>query len=254
MEAKSWKGWIVAGVLALCSLIAAPVVDSLVKEGKFPDGLGAVLSTLWGWLSGLFTAQVSIPLWLALLAFLPIAVSLRGLIMIKKQALELRKPSPIIEKLEKEIQAFSRHNTVLTTNNAQLEYEFAAISGAHHDQQNRNAALERERSALEKKCHDLQQQLAAMSQAPEEVEAEVEIPAFAIKTLNNIVNLTNRGFKPNMVFLNTSGGSRVEVEGAIDILLERKMLQYTDTAGTTSYKLTPKGRAYYLEQKSKDEG
>ena len=53
------RGLVIAGSLALGGFIAAPVVDSLVKEGKFPDGLGAVLSTLWGWL----TIEIVTQLW-----------------------------------------------------------------------------------------------------------------------------------------------------------------------------------------------
>ncbi|WP_134174278.1 hypothetical protein [Pseudomonas helmanticensis] len=65
----SWK-WVVGVGTAAVGIIAAPVADSLVKEGKFPDGLGAVFSKLgswislfWEWLNG----QTSMPTWLVLI-------------------------------------------------------------------------------------------------------------------------------------------------------------------------------------------
>lgn len=70
-----WK-WIVGGGTTLLGIIAAPVADSLVKEGKLPDGLGAVLSTLWGWI----TVRVSMPL-LALLT-VGILLFLLGMIVV----------------------------------------------------------------------------------------------------------------------------------------------------------------------------
>ncbi|MFW6753971.1 hypothetical protein ACKUG4_25170 [Pseudomonas glycinae] len=64
-----WK-WVVGTGTAIVGVIAAPVADSLVKEGKFPDGLGAVLSKLgiwfllfWDWLNG----QTNMPTWLVIM-------------------------------------------------------------------------------------------------------------------------------------------------------------------------------------------
>jgi hypothetical protein len=219
----SWK-WL-AGLGTPLGIIAAPIADSLIKEGKFPDGLGAVLSKLGSWLTsfwGWFFVEEGVPHWLLLVFFLAACACLFAIWCLIKNSNEPAQAS------------IPSHDP-----------GFAPLSSAH-------VLLETSYAALKQTNADLQRQLEVMSQAGKE--AEVEIPAFAIKTLNTIVNLTNRGFKPNMIFLNTSLGSRVEVEGAIDILLERKMLQYTDTAGTTSYSLTPKGRAYYLEQKSKQAG
>jgi hypothetical protein len=53
------RGWVISGLVTLGGLIGVPVVDSLVKEGKFPEGLGAVLSALWGWLN----VEIITPLW-----------------------------------------------------------------------------------------------------------------------------------------------------------------------------------------------
>ena len=65
----SWK-WVLGACTAVMSVIAAPVGDSLVKEGKFPDGLGAVLSKLWSWISLFWewlNGQTSMPTWVALM-------------------------------------------------------------------------------------------------------------------------------------------------------------------------------------------
>ncbi len=74
-----WK-WVVGVGTATVGIIAAPIGDSLVKEGKFPDGLGAVFSKLgswllplWGWLSG----ETSMPTWL----FLVQTIALIGLVV-----------------------------------------------------------------------------------------------------------------------------------------------------------------------------
>lgn len=219
----SWK-WI-AGLGTPTGIIAAPIADSLIKEGKFPDGLGAVLSKLGSWLTSLWGwlfVEESLPRWLFLVFLLAACACLFAIWCLIKNSDEPAQAS------------IPSHDP-----------GFVPLSNDH-------VLLETSYAALKQTNADLQRQLDVTSQARKE--AEVEIPAFAIKTLNAIVNLTNRGFKPNMIFLNTSLGSRVEVEGSIDILLERKMLQYIDTAGTTSYSLTPKGRAYYLEQKSKQVG
>ena len=63
-----WK-WAAGVGAATVSIIAAPVADSLIKEGKFPDGLGAVFSKLGSWLLPLWiwlSGETSMPTWLVL--------------------------------------------------------------------------------------------------------------------------------------------------------------------------------------------
>jgi len=245
-----WK-WVAGAGTATMGIIAAPVADSLVKEGKFPDGLGAVLSTLWSWL----TTQFSVPLWLALVIFLPIGISLCGLIMTKRQLLKRNESVPMVQELDQEMLRLSRHNQELTSAKAQLEKQLVAFSEIRREQQNENAALETEIAAQKEANADLQQQLATMSQTTKEAEVEVDMPALAFKVVAAIAMFTNKEIKASLASISTSiGVDQVETHASIDVLRERQIVRHTASARGSYYSLTSKGRAYYLEQKSKSAG
>ena len=63
------KAVILAGLTTTGALIAAPIVESLVNDGVLPKGIGAILLTLWGWLSAIFiwlAGESSISNWILL--------------------------------------------------------------------------------------------------------------------------------------------------------------------------------------------
>ncbi|MEJ8864283.1 hypothetical protein [Pseudomonas jessenii] len=247
----SWK-WVLGVGTAAIGIIAAPVADSLVKDGKFPDGLGAVISTLWGWLSTLLTAQVSVPLWTVLLVSLPIGIGLRGLIMTKRQVPQESEPAPIIAQLRQELHGLYDHHAALKATNKQLEAQLVEFATLQESQQSRNAALEVEIVSQRDANADLKQQLAAKPQTPKE--GEVDLPEFASKVLNTIAKFVNVRIEPNLILIGNAGAGQLETEGAIDILLEHQMVKQINGVRGTTYNLTPKGRAHYLKQRDKEKG
>lgn len=252
-----WK-W-VAGLGTPLGIIAAPIADSLVKEGKFPDGLGAIASTLWSWLSSLLITQVSFPLWLALLLVSLLGFGLKALL--GAQASTASTSSSHAAHVEHELQKTSRHRDELKASNAQLMKQLelaqvhaiestAEMSQAQETQQTRNRALQAEIASLKEINTDLKQQITAKLETPKEV--ETELPTYALKTLRAIAALMNSRMTPTLTLIGSTGAGEIETVGAIEILLKRQMLKQTGTGRTASYTLTPEGRVYYLELREKE--
>ncbi|WP_095111739.1 hypothetical protein [Pseudomonas sp. Irchel 3H7] len=241
----SWK-WVAGVGTAAVGIIAAPVADSLVKEGKFPDGLGAVASTLWGWFSTALTAHVSAPLWATILALLLVGISLRGVIMAKRQAPEGGETMPDAAQLKQDLNRLTEQHADLQITNQQLQTQLEAETEMRKSQQSTNAALEVEIVSQRDANSDLKQQLAAKLKTP--ANNEVELPAFASKVLSIIAGLVNHRVTPTLLLISSSGPGQIKAEGAIDILLEHQMIVPTDGIGGVAFNLTPKGRAYFLKQ------
>ena len=258
MDMKGRWGKVIGWPLAVAALVGQSFIGYVTENGQLPPWMPEKLGGLASWLS----TDVSIPVWSLVLIL--VCVSAVGTLFYKFHS---RAPSGVDGRLAEAtllLEASHQRNFGLEESNSLLHQQlhekskalealqvtklavsdpgFAQLSSDH-------VLLETSYAALKETNADLQRQFDELSQARKA--GEVEIPPFAFNTLNTIVNLTNRGFKPNMMLLHTTLGNRVEVEGAIDVLHENKMLQYMDIAGTTSYSLTPKGRAYYLEKKSK---
>ncbi len=234
---------------ATVGIIAAPVADSLVKEGKFPGGLGAVVSTLWGW----FTMQVSFSLWLALLLVALTGLGLRALLRVHARKANI--PSPLIAKLNRELQTLANDKADLEVSNAQLKLQIAALVNTQETQQSRNAALEVEHRAIEAKYNDVQRELVSLRQAQAAEADKPIILDFAYRTLLAIVELSDRHAPATLHMLRSAMGcGQVETLAAIEILLENKMIEKTENILGTIYKLSANGRAYYLEQKTMNAG
>jgi hypothetical protein len=241
----SWK-WVAGVGTAAVGIIAAPVADSLVKEGKFPDGLGAVATTLWGWFSAALTAHVSAPLWVTILALLLVGISLRGVIMTKRQGFKGSEAMPNVGQLRQDLDRLTEQHADLQTTNQQLLAQLDAETELRKSQQSTNAALEVEIVSQRDANSDLKQQLAAKLKAP--ANNEVELPAFASDVLSIIAGLVNNRVTPTLLLISSAGPGQIKAEGAIDILLEHQMIVPKDGIGGAAFNLTPKGRAYFLKQ------
>lgn len=238
----SWK-WVAGGATAAVGIIAAPVADSLVKEGKFPDGLGAVVTILWGWLS----AHVSVPVWAILLALLLAGMSLRGVIMLQRQTPEGGETMSNVAQLRQDLHRLTEHHAELKATNKQLRVQVATATELQESQRSESAAFEVEIARQRDANAELKEQLATTLQLPTNV--ELELPTYASKVLSIIAGYANIGIEPSLLILSTSGEGQVATEGAIDILLEHQMVRPKDRVGGATFALTSKGRAHFLKQR-----
>ena len=241
----SWK-WVAGVGTAAVGIIAAPVADSLVKEGKFPDGIGAVVNVLWGWVS----AHASVPVWAILLVLLLVGMTLRGVIMTKRQAADVDDTMPDVAQLRQNLRGLTEHNAELKAANKQLQEQVATATELRESQRSENAELEAEIARQRDANAALKEQVATTLQLP--TTAELELPTYASKVLSIIAGFANIRIEPSLLIISSSGPGQLETEGAIDILLEHQMVRQKDGIGGGTFALTSKGRAHFLKQQEEE--
>ncbi|MGJ7513646.1 hypothetical protein ACSFE6_04830 [Pseudomonas baetica] len=169
-----------------------------------------------GGLASWLSTDVSIPVWSLVLIL--VCVGAVGTLFFKFQS---RAPSGVDGRLAE------------TTSLLEASYQ-------------RNYGLEESNSLLQQQLHELRE--ASKKE-------KLQVPTLSFKVLTSIAIFTDAGIQPLLSHIETSvGGSKVEVHGAIDILSQHKLVQEYGTSHGMMYDFTPKGRAFYLEQKSQEEG
>lgn len=223
--ASSLRGWVITGSISLAGLIATPIADSLVKEGKLPAWLALKIE---GVLSVL-TAPTPWAFWELML----IVLSIGGiaLFFLHREELVVLRQANQIDHLSIELGKYKKRAAMLESSKTELE--------------SAKADLEASKAALE-------QQLLESPQVADEV--DIQISPLAFNVLNAIAMFTDAKIHPLLSHLEQSiGAGRVATHAAIDTLLLHKLVEEYDTPNDLMYEFTPKGRAFYIERKAKQE-
>ncbi|MGF6287018.1 hypothetical protein [Pseudomonas silensiensis] len=113
----------------------------------------------------------------------------------------------------------------------------ALLAGSHQ----RNIALEAHNVLLQQQLHERRQAVEAV---------EVEVSANGLKVLAIIARCTDREVRATLSTIAAAlPAGHVEAHAAIDVLIERRLLEKVTGTRGAYFRFTPKGRAYYLKNK-----
>jgi len=219
MTAKGAWGLVIAGVLGLGSLIGAPIADSLVKEGKLPDWISGKLAGLLEFLS----QQVQFTLW----AFTIGMVIACGVIVTLCRV------------------AFAASDQ---------DGHIARLKDECEKREQRYLASEEQKVLLMEQLVEKTQALEAMEalEAQRAIEAPeaIEVSLIGRRVLKIIARCTDMEMRPTLSMISgpLSIGN-VEAHAALDVLIEQQLVARSVNTRATTFRLTPKGRAYYVGQK-----
>jgi len=220
------RGWVITGFAGLAGLIATPIADSLVKDGKLPDWLSPKVDGLLSVLS-LTTPWALWELMLIVLGIGGIAIY-----ALYRDSRTIRHQESRIASLSSEVDGCKQRCIALDAANAELKLS--------------NVQFKASIVALDQQIRELPQGAS---------EVDTQIPLLAFKVLEAIAMLTNAGVHTLLSRIHmAAGGSRVEIQASIDILIHYELVQGFDTPQEAMYELSSKGRAFYLDAMRSKEG
>lgn len=212
MKAKGVWGWTFAGLVGLASLIGTPIADSLVKEGKLPDWISPKLVGFVSW----FSADVPVPVWLFVVVTCCLCWALALFVKFR-----FGRPADVVASL-------ADATSLLTAS------------------QQRNLDLEASNTLL----HQQLGQASAALQALQE--KKLEVSAQGHKVLAFVASCINYGETANLYSIGQSLKiGQVEAHVFVDELTESGLLEKVSTVHGAKFRLSAKGRSYYVKMKEK---
>lgn len=229
MTAKGLLGWGMAGLIGLGSLFGAPLADSLVKEGKLPEWLSIKIA---GWLA----SEIVIPSLSLVPILLCIGVAVALLIKFlprtnSDEADRLARTSVLLADTNRRCIELENDKVRLEAANANLNATTNELNIAKLELDTARSEL----NAANAKIADLQTpKVQPLTESHHIVLAGIMIydnadkPCY-VKDLSQKINFT-----------------MVQAEGAVDVLVKRKLVDEYYTNGGRGVSLSADGRAYVL--------
>jgi hypothetical protein len=229
MTAKGLLGWGMAGLIGLGSLFGAPLADSLVKEGKLPEWLSIKIA---GWLA----SEIVIPSLSLVPILLCIGVAVALLIKFlprtnSDEADRLARTSVLLADTNRRCIELDHDKVRLEAANANLNATTNELNKAKLELDAARSGL----NAANAKIADLQTpKVQPLTESHHIVLAGIMIydnadkPCY-VKDLSQKINFT-----------------MVQAEGAVDVLVKRRLVDEYYTNGGRGVSLSADGRAYVL--------
>jgi hypothetical protein len=225
---------IIAGVIAALGLVVAGLINYVVEHGELPAWSSGALS----WLSSLMLIQTPWAFWEILLILLAPCAVLGVLIFIlwQKNSVDVDDYNAQLEVLKTtsaaKIQLEKQHNE-LTTEHAKLLASVDTLKLSNSDLLAQNEELKK-----------------AVAMVNEAKPKDVEINDICLSVLKAIASLAERDIRVELDNIESIVGfGKIQTHAALDILIESGLVSAAANVRGTRYRLTPKGRAYYVGRK-----
>ncbi|SEI69232.1 winged helix DNA-binding protein [Pseudomonas sp. NFACC07-1] len=231
---KGIRGKVIKWSLGTLGAAGVALIAYVVEHGELPVWLSKALSAL----SGLLHMQAPWALWEILLAVLIPCAGLGIVIVI------------LLQKNSVDVDDYNAQLEVLKTTNAakiQLEKQYNELTTEHAKLLASVDTLKLSNSDLLAQNEELKKAVAMVNEAKPK---DIEINDICLSVLKAIASLIERDIRAELDNIESIVGfGKIQTHAALDILIESGLVSASANVRGTRYRLTPKGRAYYVGRK-----